>query len=199
MITILIISVTTLISFIAFSNEIVFRKFAFKPYEINKSGKLSLGFLTHGFIHADIGHLFFNMLTLYFFGSNIEKSIMSETEYSIFYLSAIVFASAIPYQNHKENPNYISCGASGAVSAVLFVLVFYEPWSKLYLHFFIPIYYILFAIGYVVYSWYMSKKNADRIAHDVHLYGALFGIAYILLIHPESLSILLEKLKHHPF
>jgi membrane associated rhomboid family serine protease len=199
MITISIIIVTCVVSFMCFSNESLFRQLAFYPYEINRSVGLSFKFISHGFVHADIGHLFFNMLTLYFFGSIIEKSIMSQTEFLFFYLGTMALASAIPYQKHKDNPEYISCGASGAVSAILFVMVFYEPWSTIYLHFFIPIYYLLFAVGYLAYSWYMDRQNSGRIAHDVHLYGALFGIAYILILHPESLTIFLDKLKNPPF
>jgi membrane associated rhomboid family serine protease len=124
---------------------------------------------------------------------------MSKTEYLLFYLGTMALASAIPFQKNKNNPNYTSCGASGAVSAILFVMVFYQPWSTIYLHFFIPIYYLIFAIGYLLYSWYMDKQNKGQIAHDVHLYGALFGVSYILLLHPEALTIFLDKLKNHPF
>ncbi len=199
MISILIIVVTCIVSFACFSNEANFQKLAFIPYEINNSNKWSFRFISHGFVHADIGHLFFNMLTLYFFGTIVETTIMSPTEFVLFYLGSMAFAALIPYQKHKNNPQYISCGASGAVSAILFVMVFYQPWSKIYLHFFIPIYYVVFAIGYLAYSWYMDRQNKGRIAHDVHLYGALFGISYILISHPESLNIFIEKLKHHPF
>ncbi len=194
-----IIALTVGTSIYTFSNAQIFDKLAFYPYLIKRRPSESFRFISHGFIHGDYGHLLFNMVTLYFFGPLVEESIMSKTEFTLFYLSSMILASSAAYQTNQDNQDYRACGASGAISAILFVLVFYEPWSVLYISFFIPIYYILFAIGFLMYSWYMDKKSTGRIAHDTHLYGALVGIAYTLLFHPESLSIFLQKIKHLPF
>lgn len=197
--TYFIIGLTALVSLIALGNQDTFDKLSLIPYRIKRNKSEWFRILSHGFIHGGIGHLAFNMLTLYFFGPILENRIMSPMEFLLFYLSAIVFASLVTYQNNKDNESYAACGASGAVSAVLFVLVFYEPWSKLYLYFAIPVYFILFALGYLGYSLYMSKKENNRIAHDVHFYGALYGIAYTLLMHPESLRIFINKISRLPF
>jgi membrane associated rhomboid family serine protease len=108
-------------------------------------------------------------------------------------------ASLPAFQKNKLNSSYVSVGASGAISAIMFVLVLYSPWSVIYLKFIIPIYYILFAVGYLAYCTYQSKHATDNVAHDVHLWGALFGLSYMLIVHPESLSIFLTKITDVPF
>jgi len=197
--TIGIIALNVILSFYCFNNKKAFENLCFSPYAIAKDRSQWFRFISHGFIHADIGHLAFNMITLYFFGSNIEGNIMDGPEYLLFYLSAIVFATLPTYQKQKENPSYKAVGASGAVSSILFVLVLYAPWSKIYLHFFIPIYFVIFAVFYIIYSSYQSKKAKDNVAHDVHLWGALYGIAYMLILHPESFRIFLDGILDPPF
>ena len=156
-------------------------------------------FVSVGFVHGDIGHLLFNMLTLYFFGRELEAHIFSETQFILFYISAIMLSCADEYVKQKNNPGYRACGASGGVSAVIFAMVLYEPWGVVYLKFIIPIYFILFAAGYLGYSYYMSKKNVDNIGHGIHLWGALYGIAFTLLCKPESLSIFMDTIRKPPF
>ena len=199
MITFIIIGINILVSLICFSNKEAFEKLHFSPYLIHRNGEERFRFLSHGFVHADIGHLAFNMITLYFFGREIEQSIMSSTEYLIFYITAVIFASWPSYKKNIDNYEYKAVGASGAVSAVMFVLVLYSPWSVIYLKFFLPIYFILFAAGYIAYSTYQSKYGKDNIAHDVHLWGALYGLAFTLIFHPESLRIFLDKIQDAPF
>jgi membrane associated rhomboid family serine protease len=194
-----IIGLTTVISFLSFSKPDTFERLVLFPYGMNRSKKQYFKLLSHGFVHGDTGHLFFNMLTLFFFGVWVENKIMGATEFLIFYSMALVIPAAIVFQKNKDNPSYRACGASGAVSAVLFSCILYDPWSKLVLYFFIPIYYIVFAVGYLTYSYYMTKKAKDNIAHDVHMYGAFFGMAYVLIVHPEALRIFLDKLSNPPF
>lgn len=155
--------------------------------------------VSHAFIHADIGHLIFNMLTLFFFGREVENRILSSTELMIFYLLAILSSALPAYQKNKINAHYKAVRASGAVSAVMFVLVLFQPWSVIYIKFIIPIYFILFAVGYIMYSYYQSLRSNDNIAHDVHLWGAMFAIAYMFLIHPSSLSTFLNAIVNAPF
>jgi membrane associated rhomboid family serine protease len=156
-------------------------------------------FVSHAFIHGDAGHLIFNMLTLFFFGREVENGILSPVEYIVFYLLAILFASLPSYQQNKDNPNYSAVGASGAISAVMFVLVLFSPWSVIYIKFIIPVYFILFAVGYLGYSYYQSKNSTGNVAHDVHLWGALFGVAYMFIFHPSSLRTFLDQISNAPF
>ena len=199
MITIGIIAITAIVSLLAFNNQQLFEKLCLHPYKMHQERSGYFRFISVGFVHADFGHLLFNMLTLWFFGTQLEQSVFSETQFLLFYISALVLSGVHEYQKQKDNTEYRACGASGAVSAVLFSLVLFEPWGVVYLKFIIPIYFILFAIGYLAYSWYMSGKDGQRIAHGVHLWGALYGVAFTLLIHPESLSIFMDLVQHPPF
>lgn len=199
MITISIIIVTCIVSFSAFNNQDLFDKLCLYPYEMHSKKEGYFRFISLGFVHADFGHLFLNMLTLWFFGRSLEESLFSSTEYLLLYLSALVLSSVHEYSKQKDNQQYKACGASGAVSAVLFALVLYNPWGVVYIKFIIPVYFVLFALFYLGYSWYMSKRNSDNIGHGVHLWGALYGMAFTLLLKPESLSYFLDSIQNPPF
>jgi membrane associated rhomboid family serine protease len=193
------IGITALISFLCFTNHELFNKLSFIPSIMKGKAAEYYRFLSHMFIHADLGHLAFNMITLFFFGPEVERVFQSNTEFIIFYLSAGILASLPSFQKQKNNPSYVGIGASGAISALMFVLVLYAPWSVIYIKFIIPVYYILFAVGYLIYCTYQMKHAKDNIAHDIHLWGALFGIAYMLVFHPSCISIFLEKIQEAPF
>lgn len=201
-ITYILIGITAITSFTAFSNIELLNKMIFYPYEIKRKNEW-WKFISHGFVHADMQHFIFNMLTLYFFGRQIEVTFQAlfgnEWMYPLFYLSALFFASLPSYLKHKDNASYRSLGASGAISAVLFATIIFDPWQILYLNFFIPIPALLFAVGYVIYSSYMSKKGNDNIGHDAHLYGALYGIVFPIVFKPQLISYLIEELKHPRF
>ncbi len=201
-ITYIIIGITVLTSFSAFSNVELLNRLIFYPIEIKDRNEW-WRFVTHGFIHADIQHLIFNMLTLYFFGRQIEMTFEylfgNVYVYPVFYLTALIAASTPSYAKHKENSYYRSLGASGAIAAVLFATILFDPWQTLMLNFFIPIPALLFAVGYVVYSSYMSKKGTDNIGHDAHLYGAIYGFLFPIVFKPQLISYFLEQLKHPRF
>lgn len=199
MLTVSIIVVTVIVSLAAFQNQTIFEKLCLHPYVMDGNRQELFRFISVAFVHADIEHLLLNMLTLYFFGTAVEGHIFSESQYLLLYFSAILLSGAPEYMEQKTNPNYRACGASGAVSAILFSLVLFQPWGVVYLKFIIPIYFILFAVGYLGYSYHMSKKKTDNIAHNVHLWGALYGIAFTLFCKPESFSIFMETIKHPPF
>ncbi|WP_276135196.1 rhomboid family intramembrane serine protease [Polluticoccus soli] len=199
MLTIIIIIITAITSFSAFNNEVVFEKLCLYPYQMNQTKKEYFRFVSVGFVHADFGHLLFNMLTLYFFGTELENHIFSTSQYLLFYTSALVLSCVTEYSKQKDNPEYRACGASGAVAAIMFAQVLFQPWGVIYLKFIIPIYFILFAVGYLIYSYYMSHKTEQRIGHGIHLWGALYGIAYTLILKPESYSIFLDQVRNPPF
>lgn len=196
--TLPIIVFTCVLSIFCFSNENTFEKLTLVPYLIAHQANQAYRLISHAFIHANLGHLAFNMLTLFFFGRELEK-ILLPVEYLAFYLCALLLSSLPSYQTHRSDPDYRAVGASGAVSAVMFALVLYAPWSVIYLKFIIPIYFIIFALGYLAYSYYQSSRSNDGIAHDVHLWGALFGMAYMLIFHPSSLRVFLDQLLNPPF
>lgn len=201
-ITYIIIGITVLTSLAAMQNIGLLNRMLFYPLEIKEKNEW-WRFITHGFIHADIQHLIFNMLTLYFFGRTIEANFKvvfgNEWVYPLYYLSALVFSSLPSFVKHKENAYYRSLGASGAVAAVLFTTILFDPWQTLLLNFFIPIPAMLFAVGYLAYSHYMGKRGGDNIGHEAHLYGALYGLVFPIVFKPQLISFFLDQLKNPRF
>jgi membrane associated rhomboid family serine protease len=201
-ITFVIIGITCLVSYLAFSNTNLFNKLIFYPSNMKATNEW-YRFVTHGFIHADFQHLAFNMFTMYFFGGIVENVFHglfgNVLVYPLYYLLALFFSSIPSYQKNRSNSYYRSLGASGAVSAVLFSTILFDPWMTLRLYFAIPIPAILFAIGYVAYSMYMSRKGNDHIGHDAHLSGALFGLLFPILLKPSLINHFITQLTHPRF
>lgn len=189
-ITIIIIIITAVISFLAFSNHELMDKLIFYPPDISQR-KQWYRFFTNGFIHADIGHLAFNMIALYFFGDFVNGAFSSpilfgrsgNLLYLIMYVSALAVCLIPTYMNNKENYYYRSLGASGAVSAVIFAGILLDPANKIYM-FFIPIGIPGFIFGplYLIITAYWSKKGGSHINHSAHLWGALYGIAFLIVL-----------------
>jgi membrane associated rhomboid family serine protease len=104
--------------------------------------------------------------------------------FCILYFGAIIFSDLPSYIKHQNNPSFNSLGASGAVSAVLFAYIFFNPFGEILVMFF-PMPAIVWGVGYMVYSVYMGKRGGDNINHDAHLYGAIFGVVFTLAMKPE--------------
>lgn len=199
--TIYIIVLTLVISIYAFSNQSVFNKLKFTPYFIYNDKSQWFRFFSYGVIHADWMHLFINMFVLYSFGNLVEQyfdlyfSIKAHYFYILMYIGAI-FTSVVPsFEKHKNNISYSAVGASGAVSAVVFSCILFNPTMKLYM-FFIPIGIpsVIFGALYLVYSAYMSRKNVDNIGHDAHFYGALFGLVFTIILKPKLVNLFFAQL-----
>jgi membrane associated rhomboid family serine protease len=197
--TLLIIGITVGISLWAFNDNTILNKLILYPYAMDRPSEY-YRLLTSGFIHGDMGHLFFNMFTLYFFGNNME-SICGEISYKwvyvFMYLSAIVVASMPAFFKHRRHSNYLALGASGGVSAVLFSFIYYQPWGGLQLMF-IPINIpaILFGAIYLLYSYYMSRRGSDNIGHDAHFFGSVYGFVFAFFLDPTHGRLFLIELQH---
>jgi membrane associated rhomboid family serine protease len=148
-----------------------------RPYQVAR-GREYFTVITCGFVHADFGHLIFNSLTLYFFGPNLERT-MGTARFVALYFIGLVISSLGTVYKQRNNPDYASLGASGAILAVLFAYIVYYPTNMLYLYFAIPIPAVLFAFGYLAYTWWASGQSRDRINHDAHLDGALTGLIFV--------------------
>lgn len=199
-VTFALIAITCLVSWMAFNNRKLADRLILWPPAIDKHKQYDR-LLSYGFIHADFMHLLFNMLTLYFFGRQIEllmTGLVGVWVYPLFYLSALVISILPTYLKNQHNPNYLSLGASGGVSAVLFAFILIAPWQLIFV-FFIPLPAIVFAVLYVGYSIWMDKRGGDRINHSAHLAGAAYGVMFLLIMRPEVLQHFLRALQSPSF
>lgn len=198
--TLAIIAITCVISFLGFKNEKLISDLILWPPAISR-GRQYYRLLTYGFIHADGQHLLFNMITLFFFGQLIEKFVtgyIGMLGFVAFYLSAILVSILPTYMKNVSNPAYRSLGASGAVSAVLFAFVLLQPWTTI-LIFFIPCPAIIYAVIYIAYSIYMDRQGSDNINHSAHLWGAAYGVLFLLAMEPRLIGTFLTQLSQPHF
>jgi len=198
-VTYALIAITCVVSWIAFNNRKLADRLILWPPAIDKHKQYDR-LVTYGFIHADFMHLLFNMITLFFFGPQIER-LMGQVGvwvYPLFYVSALVVSILPTYLKNQHNPNYLSLGASGAVSAILFAYILVRPWSIIGV-FFIPMPAILFAVLYVGYSIWMDRRGGDRINHSAHLAGAAYGVLFMLVMEPRVLGHFLRQLQQPSF
>ena len=149
---------------------------------------------TSGFVHAGVGHLLFNLITLYSFGFALER-VIGTTSFVALYLCALVTSGIGTVIKHRGDPNYRSLGASGAILGVLFASIVYFPHSRLMMMFIpIPIPAPLFAVGYLALSYYWSRTSRDNVNHDAHIFGALTGLAYVAVTDPRAVEGLIHYL-----
>lgn len=188
-ITISLIILTVLVSIRAFDHPDFKFKMLLYPYKMKRNNEYGR-FFSHMLIHGDFLHLFFNMYVLYYFGRIMEVSLLRDyggggyAHYLILIVAGGVFAAQLPYFRNQDNPQYMSLGASGAVSSIVFATILYYPEGSmgfLFLPVEIPSW--LFGLLYLGFEYYMSKKGTGRIAHDAHFGGAIFGIAYMLILN----------------
>jgi membrane associated rhomboid family serine protease len=157
--------------------------------------------VTYGLVHADFGHLLFNMLTLFFFGRVMEGFFtdrLGSFGFALFYIGGLVISILPTYLKNRSNPNYRSLGASGAVSAVLFSYILLAPWQQIIV-LVIPMPAIIYAVLYTGYSIYMDRRGQGNINHSAHLWGAAYGVAFTLLAEPSVLSSFIDQLSHPSF
>lgn len=169
-----------------FRDQSLFNKFVLYPYAVARDKSRAYQLITSGFLHGDLMHLVFNMLTFFFFAFPLER-VIGSPKFLILYLVSMVIADIPSLIKNKDNYGYRSLGASGAVSAVLFSIVMFAPWMKLYV-FIIPMPAIVFAVLYLLYCQYAAKRAQDNINHDAHFWGALSGVILTILLVPGSLS-----------
>ena len=180
-------------SVIALLSPRLLERAVFRPYLIARgSGYWRL--LTSGFVHADLAHLLFNLITFYSFAFTLERVIGTLRFISLYFCGLLVSGIGTCIK-HRDEPNYASLGASGAILAVLFASIVYFPRSRLLiLPIPIPIPAPLFAVLYLAWSYYSARNSKDRINHDAHIAGALTGIAFVALTDPQSFVALLRYL-----
>ncbi|MEO7983659.1 MAG: rhomboid family intramembrane serine protease [Bacteroidota bacterium] len=203
-VTIGLIAVNVIISLIAMNNADVLSKTIMWPYGVKRYNQF-YRFITSGFIHADYIHLFFNMFTLLFFGQAVERyfsgyGLGGNIAYLALYFLALIASDLPTYLKQKDNYNYHCLGASGAVSAIVFSAVVFDPWGSIYLYGALKISALVYAVLYIIYCISMSRRGGDNVNHDAHLWGSLFGlgftVALIAAMQPDLFDFILEQLKH---
>lgn len=181
----IVIAVTAIISFIAFNNASIFERYKFNVGAIQRGDYVRL--LSAGFLHADLMHLLFNMLTLYFFGPIVIEA-FGEIGFLIIYLGSILLGNLFSLFIYKNQGWYSAIGASGGVSGILFAAIAVYPQIGIYFFFIpIPIPGYIFGLLYFGYSVYMmlNPRQHDNIGHAAHLGGAFFGLVYAVATLPE--------------
>ncbi len=178
MATLAIIVINALVSFKGFNDSSFFEryKFGIAPIQAGQKDRM----VTSGFLHVDITHLLFNMLTLYFFASVVIRE-FGPSKFLIIYLISLIAGSLLALFFHKDEPYYSAVGASGAVTGILYSAILLQPDMQLLLYFAIPIPAYVLGIGYLLYSIYGMKKRSDNIGHTAHFGGAVGGYAATLL------------------
>lgn len=186
-ITVIIIIITVLISISAFSNAKIMNDLIFYPPAVTNNNQY-YRFITCGFIHADYAHLIFNMFSFYMFGEFVEDGFnvifgnAGKILYLLLYALALIVSLLPTYFKNKNNQYYRSLGASGAVSAVIFAGIMLKPDLRMGL-IFLPIMIPGFVFGplYLLVSAWLDKKGNDNINHSAHIWGALFGVAFLII------------------
>jgi membrane associated rhomboid family serine protease len=186
-ILILFIIITAIISFVAFNNPGITEKYKFSVGAI-LGRKEYIRLLSSGFLHADIMHLVFNMMTLYFFGPIVIQT-FGNLGFTIVYLGSILLGNFLSLYIYQKQPWYSAVGASGGVSGILFASIAIIPDIGIYIFFIpIPIKGYIFGLLYFGYSVYMmmNPRQHDNIGHAAHLGGAFFGLVYAVAVAPDA-------------
>lgn len=198
MITLILSIIITIVSIQAFSKREIIAKYSFSPYAIKHRNEW-YRFFTHIFIHADWIHLIINLFVFYQFGNIIEEylhaifGVKGYYYYLLLFIGGAVFSVLTTFKKYQENYLYQGVGASGGVSAILFAYLLFQPMSSLCLYGLLCLPGIVWGVFYLVYSYFMAKKQLDYINHEAHFWGAVFGIVFIIIIYPKVIYIFLSS------
>lgn len=176
-----IILANVIFSWKGFEDQFFFRKYEFHVGSIRSGEQIRM--VSSGFLHADISHLAFNMLTLYFFAPYVYEY-LGNFSFLLVYFASLIFGSLLTLLFHKNDYSYRAIGASGAVTGIVYSAILLEP--RIMIYGFIPGY--LFGIIYLLYSIYGMKSKSDNIGHTAHFGGAIGGYLFTLIKYPELFS-----------
>lgn len=180
-----IILLNVLVSFKGFNDISFFRKYEFHIGSIRAGDQVRM--VSSAFLHADISHLFFNMLTLFFFAP-VVIAYMGELSFVLVYFSSLIFGSLLTLLLHKDDYSYRAIGASGAVMGVLYSAILLQPDMMLGIFFIIPMPAYIFGILYLLYSIYGMRAKNDNIGHTAHFGGAIGGYVITLVKEPHMFT-----------
>ncbi|WP_317900210.1 rhomboid family intramembrane serine protease [Aurantibacillus circumpalustris] len=207
MITYTFLAIILIFSIYCFNDRNAMNKYMFHPYSIHHN-KEHYRFLTHAFIHGDFMHLAFNCIALYGFGLGLEEQFfgnpnifdprLGKLYYILLFTGGIYAASFTEYYRNKDNPDYSSLGASGAISSILFCYIMISPLSSISFFFFPMKGWIagvlLLGVSYFLIRRKKTSTYSDNISHESHFWGAIFGIAFILILKPKILLHFIDQI-----
>jgi membrane associated rhomboid family serine protease len=179
----LVITVTCLVSWLAFRNPLLEEKYIFDPEAI-LAGKEYFRLVTSSFLHSGWPHLILNMASLYCFGGPLEI-FFGAKDFLLIYFGGMIGGDLLSLYVHRHHV-YRSYGASGGVCGVLFAYVLLFPGANIG-QFLIPLAIPgwLYCIGFVVMSFFAMKAGKDHVGHDAHLGGAILGLLIAAALHPR--------------
>lgn len=187
-ITLILVILTAIVSISGFSNPKVIDDLIFYPPAVARHNQF-YRFFSCGLIHADWGHLIFNMLALYLFGKGVEDGFAElmgasgRYVYLLMYVSALLISLLPTYFKNRDNYHYRSLGASGAVSAVIFAGLMLAPETEVFIFFIpLPIPGFIFAPLYLILSAFLDRKGNSNINHSAHIWGAIYGLAFVIVL-----------------
>ena len=188
----LLFALTIASSLYVFSKPAEFGRLMLHPYSVSRGVRVYT-VLSSGMIHRDWGHLLFNMVTFYFFGFGLEALLVSisawgHVHFALIYLLGLLLSDVTTVYKHRNDPNYYSLGASGAICAVLFSYILFQPKTMLGIFLIIPMPAWIFGILFLAYCVWAAKQARDGVNHDAHFYGAIIGVLLTILIHPWIIS-----------
>lgn len=193
-VSILLLFLTGGISLWALGSRAAMARGMLAPYEVLHRGRW-YQVVTSGFLHADLGHLLMNMITLFFFGPQIE-GVLGPSRFLALYFGSMIAGGLFAIARHGEDPRYRALGASGAVSGVIFSFVLFAPFAPIHL-FLIPIGIpaLVFAVGYVAFSIVGMRNRLGNLGHEAHLGGAVGGLLLTIAMYPEALRVFLSHFR----
>jgi membrane associated rhomboid family serine protease len=203
-ITFIILLLTVATSIIGFSNPTFLSKGMLNPYMVHNR-KEYWRLISSGFLHAGFFHLLINMMVLLGFGTVVEMYYREafpangKIYFTILYLGSILVANVPSLNKHKDNVYYNSLGASGAIAAILFASILFDPWQKIYIFGVLPLPGVILGPLYLFFEYTMSKRGGTNINHDAHFYGAIFGLLYTIILDPTILKYFINVLMNPPF
>jgi membrane associated rhomboid family serine protease len=199
-VTLILVIATVAATLYGWNNANLQYKWIFNPYAVARNNEY-FRFITSGFIHSNWMHLIFNMFMLYAFGRHVEvlfQRVHGELGLVLFlllYIIGIIISDIPTFLRHKDHPHYNSLGASGGVSSILFSFILFLPVEPLCLYGLLCLPGVIWGGLYLGYSYYMSKRGGDNINHDAHLYGALFGIIFTIIIYPAVIQAFISDIR----
>jgi len=185
--TLLLIAVTCVVSYQGFKSFAFQQKYIFNPHAI-LAGKEYHRLVTSAFLHADWRHLIFNMVSLFLFGQHLEV-FLGKAQFLAIYFGSIIGGSLLSLYVHRHH-HYLAYGASGGVAGVIFAHVMLNPSGTIASFYFpVPIPGWLYAIGYILYSFFGMKEHRGDVGHDAHLGGAIIGFLIAAGLNPDAVRV----------